>query len=266
MQSGSGPISSASPWRFFGALSVREVRYRAAAVQRRHRHQESSLSLVLNGELEETSPTMSHRAAAGSVVIKPAECWHADVYGPCGVRLVQVRPKSEDDLWDRAFCSYGWLDSPRFAAGVLGLMNGRVGAGESAEMIFWDIVESVFPFRTNPPTAPPPVWWSDALDLLGQCTEQSISVGDVALRVGVHPVHLVRVFRALFGCTVRQYIRERRVLAAWRACQTCDASLAAIAIRSGFADQAHMTRAFTEVLGIPPGRLRRLCLRSTISL
>jgi AraC family transcriptional regulator len=245
---------------------VQEVRYRAAAVQERHRHEESSLSLVLAGELEETSSTMSYRAAAGSVVIKPAECWHANVYGPRGAHIVQIRPNSADDFWDPAFCSYGWLDSTRFAGAALALLNGRAGAGESAEMIFGEVLESVFPGRPHRPTAPSPVWLADALDLLGQCTEQSISVADVALRVGVHPVHLARVFRARFGCTVRQYIRERRVLAAWRVCQACDGSLAAIAARSGFADQAHMTRAFTEFLGISPGRLRRLGLRTTTSL
>ena len=266
MQSGSSAISSASPWRAFGSLRLREVRYHANSGQDRHRHEESSLSLVLAGELEETSSSASFRAAAGSVVIKPAACWHADVYGPRGAHIVQVRHDSEGGSWDDALRSYGWLDSPWFAGAVLALLNGRAGARETAEMIFWDVVEPMFPGRAQRPTSPPPAWWADALDLLGQCTVHSISVADVALRVGVHPVHFARVFRARFGCTVRQYIRQRRVLAAWRACQACDESLALIAVRSGFADQAHMTRAFTEVLGISPGRLKRLGLRETNSL
>jgi AraC-like DNA-binding protein len=36
--------------------------------------------------------------------------------------------------------------------------------------------------------------------------------------------------------------------------------LAAIALEVGFADQSHMTRAFVELLGVSPGRLRRLSL------
>ena len=245
---------------------MREVRYCANAVQKRHRHGESSLAVVLAGELEETSSTMSYRAAAGSVVIKPAECWHANMYGPRGAHIVQIRLDAADTCWDPALCGYGWLDSPWFAGAMLALLNGQAGARETGEMIFWDVVESLFPGRTGQPTSPPPVWWADALDLLGQCTVQSVSVTDVALRVGVHPVHLARVFRARFGCTVRRYIRERRVLAAWRACEACDESLVAIAARSGFADQAHMTRAFTEILGVSPGRLKRLGLHATNTL
>jgi len=260
MQSDRGAVSCASSWQAVGTLRLREVRYRANAVQPRHRHAESSLSLVLAGELEETSATRSYRAAAGSMVIKPAGCWHANVYGPQGARIVQVGLTTADDVWDSALRGYRWLDSPRFARAVLALLNGRGRAGESAEYIFWDVVESVFPRRAHPRATTPPVWLADAVDLLDQCTGQTIFVANVAQRVGVHPVHFARVFRARFGCTVRQYIRERRVSAAWRACQTGEGSLAAIAVRTGFADQAHMTRAFTEILGVSPGRLKRLGL------
>jgi AraC family transcriptional regulator len=266
MQSGSGAILSTSPWRPLRTLRIREVKYHANAIQESHRHEESSLSLVLAGELEETSSKMSYRAAAGSMVIKPAECWHANVYGPRGAHIVQIAPNSTDSFSEPTLCNYGWLESPRFARAVLALLNDRAGDVDFSEMGVWEVVESVFPGRTHQPTATPPVWLADALDLLGQCTVHSISVADVALRVGVHPVHFARVFRARFGCTVRQYIRERRVSAAWRACQACDGSLAAIAVRSGFADQAHMTRAFTEILGISPGRLKRLGLGATNSL
>jgi AraC family transcriptional regulator len=124
----------------------------------------------------------------------------------------------------------------------------------------------VFPDRIDGPTSSQPLWWADARNLLDQCIEQPISVAEVALRVGIHPVHLARVFRARLGRTIRQYIRERRVLAAWRACQAGDTPLAAVACCSGFADQAHMTRAFAEVLGISPGQLRRLALRTTTNL
>jgi quercetin dioxygenase-like cupin family protein len=49
------------------------VRYRAGAVQDRHRHEQGALSLVLFGEVEETSSAATHRAAAGSFAVKPAE-------------------------------------------------------------------------------------------------------------------------------------------------------------------------------------------------
>jgi AraC family transcriptional regulator len=266
MRSGNGAISGTSPWQTFGKLRVRVVRYRANAIQERHRHRESSLSLVLAGELEETSSAMSYRASAGSVVIKPAEYWHSNRYGPRGTCIVQIRLDAAEACWDAVLREYGWLDSPCFAGAVLALLNGRVAARESGELSFWNVVESLFPARTRQAASPQPSWWADALDLLGQCTIQPVSVTEVALRAGVHPVHFARVFRARFGCTVRRYIRERRVLAAWRACEACDESLVAIAARSGFADQAHMTRAFTEILGVSPGRLKRLGLRAASSL
>ena len=77
-------------------------------------------------------------------------------------------------------------------------------------------------------------------------------------------MHLARVCRRRLGCTVRQYIRQRRVLAAWRSWERSEGTLAAIAQAVGFADQAHMTRAFAVELGVSPGRLRRLISRKLV--
>jgi len=37
-----------------------------------------------------------------------------------------------------------------------------------------------------------------------------------------------------------------------------DRSICAIALSNGFSDQAHFTRRFKEVIGVPPGEYRRL--------
>ena len=74
----------------------------------------------------------------------------------------------------------------------------------------------------------------------------------------VHPVHLARVCRRQVGCSLRQYLLERRTLLAWRRCTAGQQSLTTIAAELGFADQAHMTRTFASKLGVSPARLRRL--------
>jgi AraC family transcriptional regulator len=261
VHSASTAVESASAWRTLGGLRVREVRYRAGAIQPRHCHAEGALSLVLAGELEEESHCATHRAAAGSLVVKPADHWHANIYGPRGARVVQVLSVAGPAPGEGTAHTYQWLDAPRLTRRVLALLDERHGAAESAEMELWDVMDR----SESPPVRDGnqgrPRWWSDAIAQLELCTMQSISVGAVAGRVGVHPVYLARVCRRQLGCTVQQYVRQRRVLAAWRAWDRQEASLAAIAVKVGFADQAHMTRAFAEVLGLSPGRLRRLVTR-----
>jgi AraC-like DNA-binding protein len=251
-----GDQTRGRPGQPSGGLRLQLTRYEAHRVQPRHRHEGGSLSLVVGGELEETTATMRHRARAGDIVVKPAECWHADVYGPRGACVVQIQCDWPDSSVP-AGSTYGWLESLPLARAVLGILHGRNGAGEQCELAFWDVVERACLGRMRE-SEPGPGWWRDAVDLLDECSQRFVSVGEVASRVGVHPVHLARVVRARRGSSVRRYIHERRVLAAWRACQSGAVPLAAIAARFCFADQAHMTRVFARVLGISPGQLKRL--------
>jgi AraC-like DNA-binding protein/quercetin dioxygenase-like cupin family protein len=246
-----------SEWQVRGALRIREVRYRADAEQSRHCHAEGGLSLVVGGELEETTSETCYRAAAGSLVIKPPQCWHANRYGPRGTHVVQVLTADGRAPWDNAACEHRWSESPRLTRLMLALVSDAPAAAELAEMELWDVLDALQPLRFEYRRSSRPRWWPDAVDLLNQCTTRSVSVAAVAMRVGVHPVYLARVCRRQLGCTVQQYVRQRRVLAAWRSWDGEEKPLAAIALEVGFADQAHMTRAFVEQLGVSPGRLRR---------
>jgi AraC family transcriptional regulator len=84
------------------------------------------------------------------------------------------------------------------------------------------------------------------------------SLTELAAEVGVHPAHLARCFRREYGQTVGEHARALRL--EWAAEQLAldDASLAEIALRAGFADQSHFTRAFRQHAGVTPGRYREL--------
>lgn len=246
------------PWRTVGGLRVRMVRYQPGTVQPRHCHPDAGLSLVIAGSVEETAAATVHRAQAGSLVFKPADCWHANVFGPRRAQLVQVMPEGGRELIELGDLPYRWLDAPRLARTILRLWRNPIDTSESAEFAFWETIEHLRPSLKNHAGASGGDWWNEALDLLNAEASQPVSVAAIARRVGVHPVHLARVCRHKLGCTVREYLRQRRTLAAWCACEEHSQPLSAIAARSGFADQSHMTRAFTRELGISPARLRRL--------
>ena len=78
--------------------------------------------------------------------------------------------------------------------------------------------------------------------------------------VGWSPWHLSRVFRRVTGSTLNTYRRRLRVRAALDELPG-PAELAAIAVRVGFADQAHMTRAVRTETGHTPAALRRALRR-----
>jgi AraC family transcriptional regulator len=102
----------------------------------------------------------------------------------------------------------------------------------------------------------PPRWLSIAREMLHDCAEQ-MSVSEIAAACGVHPVHLARTFRRFFGCSPGAYLRHSRVERAAALLRRGRLSLTEIALRSGFADQSHMTHGFQSALAITPGAYRR---------
>lgn len=102
----------------------------------------------------------------------------------------------------------------------------------------------------------PPAWLKTAFEMLYASADPDLSVAQVAAYVGVHPVHLARVFRRYLHCAPGDYLRGRRLERAAAAIGSA-ASLADAAYTAGFFDQAHLTRSFRDGYGITPGAWRK---------
>jgi AraC-like DNA-binding protein len=72
---------------------------------------------------------------------------------------------------------------------------------------------------------------------------------------GVSRFQLLRGFAREIGITPHAYLVQRRVLLARRFLADGQTPAQA-AVRAGFADQSHMTRAFVRQLGVTPSRYR----------
>lgn len=83
---------------------------------------------------------------------------------------------------------------------------------------------------------------------------------DLAAEVGLSRHQLIRAFRKEVGLTPHAYLVDRRVVAARRHLGLGERP-ADVAAAVGFADQAHLTRAFKARLGITPGRYRAAFLQ-----
>jgi AraC-like DNA-binding protein len=95
-----------------------------------------------------------------------------------------------------------------------------------------------------------------ALDYLATHPEQNIGLDELATIAGVGKFRMVRLFRQRLGVTPHVLHIANRIRAARRSLENGD-TIAQAALATGFADQSHLHRHFTRVLGVTPGEYQR---------
>jgi len=93
-------------------------------------------------------------------------------------------------------------------------------------------------------------------ELLSERLADPPSLEELAAVTGLGPFALLRAFRAETGLPPHAYLNQLRVRQA-RSLLDGGLAPAQVAARTGFADQAHLTRHFKRVVGVPPGAYQR---------
>ncbi|MDX2937279.1 AraC family transcriptional regulator [Streptomyces ipomoeae] len=89
------------------------------------------------------------------------------------------------------------------------------------------------------------------------CLDQSIDVAGLARVAATSEYHLRRMFSALAGMPLSEYIRRRRLTVAGAEVLAGHESLLEIAVRYGYGSGEAFARAFRAVHGVGPGEARR---------
>jgi AraC-like DNA-binding protein len=108
--------------------------------------------------------------------------------------------------------------------------------------------------------SPPPRLDSAALARAREfldCRHSVVRSVELERVAGLSRFELARQFRALYGTSPHRYSLQRRLDFARRELRAGQ-PLVQVALAAGFADQAHFTRMFASVFGMPPGRYATL--------
>jgi AraC family transcriptional regulator len=84
-----------------------------------------------------------------------------------------------------------------------------------------------------------------------------LALRDMADSVALSPSHFSRAFKQSLGSSPMAYVAARRVERAKLMMTSTAERLTEIALACGFADQSHLTRSFSRVVGMSPWRWRR---------
>lgn len=98
--------------------------------------------------------------------------------------------------------------------------------------------------------------WAEGIQSAVQYIEDNLTedlqIGDIAAKACVSPFHFQRIFSALCGFTVGEYIRNRRLTFAAQELSVDNAKVIDIAVKYGYDSPDSFARAFTKFHGISP--------------
>ncbi len=95
-----------------------------------------------------------------------------------------------------------------------------------------------------------------ALSYINENLSSELSIDDMAALCYLSRYHFMRLFKAQTGCTVHNYIRQKRLVLAARLIRE-GMSASAAAAECGFSDYSAFHRAFTQTFRVSPGKIKK---------
>jgi AraC-like DNA-binding protein len=209
-------------------------RYQPGAPMPRHRHAEPYMAIVVDGGYLEAGDSGRIEASPGDVLIHGAYDAHQDAFLPGGAIVLNLP-------LDSSFQSgFGRIDDVD-AIVRLAERDARQASIQARAALAWcDVPLSDWP------------------DLLAAALrdDPDLAISSWADDMGLSPASVSRGFARAYGVSPKRFRLEARVRNAARRLSYWRGNLAALAAYTGFADQAHMTRAIAAMTGQTPARLR----------
>ena len=138
------------------------------------------------------------------------------------------------------------------------LCGEATAAPMAVEAVYLSVVRIMFERHAG--QAPPPGTLADRAGtsamraVIEERFAESLTLHELAAAAGASRFQALRRFKGRFGLPPHTYLRQLRVTRA-RVLIQSGSALADAAVAVGFADQAHMTRAFRSTVGYTPGNL-----------
>jgi AraC family transcriptional regulator len=248
------------------SLTLAATAYRPNSRHPAHTHDELQVTIVLTGSVCERVGSQIECAEPLSVVVKDPGVRHADDFGAAGAVTARLSARhiTFSDLVEhpRRSPDWRWLHGGGSAARPFLQLVFRRAAGETmfslddADLV--DLFAAVSARHCRPARGQPPAWLRNTVAHIRDGWHPELRMRDVAHAARVHPVYLARCLRRWYGISGAEMLRQSRFRYAAKGVADDDGTFASVACATGFADEAHLSRAFSAIVGVPPGRFRRL--------
>jgi AraC family transcriptional regulator len=98
--------------------------------------------------------------------------------------------------------------------------------------------------------------FQESIDFIEQNLTEELDTADIAAKAALSPFYYQRIFGALCGMTVGEYIRARRMTLAAQELSREDVKVIDVAVKYGYESPDSFTKAFQKLHGITPSQAR----------
>jgi AraC-like DNA-binding protein len=234
--------------------AVFETAHAGCSLLKHHRHATPFVTIVLAGGYVEVNDAMPELRRDGAVVVHEAGEEHADRF-ESDTRCLNVELRSD------------WRAHPSAPSTVQSL-----ALSVAARRVTWafyrnpstlyDAVEELYIAMQSQYAVPmidPPQWLQRVIDEFPWT--DSAPLREAAALAGLHETHFSRAFHRYAGMTANEYRARARVRYASQMLLGTTASISRVAASAGLSDQSHLTRLFSERLGVSPAAYRQTFAR-----
>ena len=246
-----------------------EIKFSPFARLPDHVHEYPYFSLVLDGSYTEFSSDFSRTYKTPWLVFHPDRDVHSDSFHSAGARQLVIAMSPQ---WSqRVGAGLQIREGPHTYRGGTPVWiatrlyrefqrNDPFSCLSIEGLILELLAESC---RQTPSTRgqSPPPWLEEVRERLLANFRKPVSATEIAASVGVHPVHLCRIFRKYYTSSLGECVRNARVEFASRKIAGGRTRLADIALEAGFYDQSHFTKIFKRSTGMTPAEFRAVSHR-----
>lgn len=231
-----------------------------------HAHDRAVFVYVVNGDVSVRSAGSERICSPESMRVVPAGEWHRTRYGSRSARCViigidperaGVVDQSSRILSEPAFHS---ARSPVTGFGARihrELVRADAVSSLAIEALILEMLVSSSRMASCKADRRVPAWLNGVHSRVCEDFRTSMTLSDLAADAAVHPVHLSRTFKRVYGSTIAEYVRMLRI--DWAKSELVKGThpISRIAIDAGFTDHSDFTRQFRAATGNTPRGFRR---------
>jgi len=251
----------------FEDLIFAETSYQHGQLVEKHSHNQSGFVIVLKGGFTETHEKGTRLCKSADVIFRPAGHLHANLFETAEARCLNLQFGS---AWlsklqaindsnvsaDPDYFSGGLL----FAIGLKLYSEFRMPDLDSRiimEGLTLEMLGIAHRLRPGKWEMHEPFWLKRVRDRIHSTFQERLSVQELAIEAGVHPVYLNRIFRKLYGQSIGEYLRTLRMEFCQQQLSATDLPIAEISTAAGFYDQSHLSRTFKRAYRMSPLAYRK---------